>query len=122
MEEIPSIIKDIRDCIDGHGIKTYNPGQHKGDCTEPYIVVSLNGVTSLLNVSSERPLYMLMVYVPWNNYSMLEQITYNVKQWLKELYPMIEYAGNETPAYYSSDNKSYMVSFQYQGIRKIERW
>lgn len=122
MEEIPSITKKIRDVIESNGVKTYNPGQHKGDCLEPYVVVALYGVTPELEVSSERPLYMLSIYVPWNNYSKLEQLLYSIKQWLKKLYPMIDYAGNETPPYYDETNKSYMLSFQYQGIRKLEKW
>lgn len=63
-----------------------------------------------------------MCYVPQNNYSELEQFVLDVKKTMRNIFPLVLYAGNETPSYYDDSNKSHMVSFQYYGIRKIENW
>lgn len=120
-EQKQSVLETIRDCL-SDGFRVYYPGQHKGNCTEEYIVVSLAGSSQLLNVSSERPLYNIMLFVPFRNYSRLEKMLSEVKEKMKQLYPRLEYAGNETEPYYEESNSSWMLSFQYQGIRKIERW
>lgn len=116
-----SVIKQIIDVIEDT-IKTYMPSQHKGECVEPYAVVKLDGVTSLYNISSERPLYTIMIYVPYNQYSKLEEYSIKIKQEMKKLFPLVMYIGNETPSYYDDAVKGHMISFQYQGIRKIENY
>lgn len=115
-----SVIKQIYDCLKDNGFDVYFPGQYKGECLNPYVVVKQSGSIDTITVSSERPMYDLMVYAPENNYSMLEQIVYDMKQCLKKLYPMITYSGNETSAYYDDEKKAHMISVQYYGIRKVE--
>ena len=117
-----SIIKKIIDTLRDDGFDIYEPGQHKGECKKEYIVVKFDGSITEMNVSSERPLFTLMCYVPENKYSILEQMVYDVKQTMKKIYPILSYVGNETASYYEEKNKSHMISFQYQGIRKIENW
>lgn len=115
-----SVLKQIYDCLKKDGFDVYFPSQHKGECNSPYIVIRMAGVYNPLTVSSERPLYDILIYVPENRYSILETIIYDTKQSLKKLYPMIEYNGTETATYYDESVKANMVSFQYQGIRKKE--
>lgn len=116
-----SIVKQIIDTLESV-IKTYMPSQHKGECLEPYAVIKLDGVTAMYSVSSERPLYTIMIYVPYNQYSKLEEYSIKIKQEMKKLFPLVMYAGNETSSYYDEDVNGHMVSFQYQGIRKIENY
>lgn len=115
-----SVLKQIYDCLKKDGFDVYFPSQHKGECIEPYVVVKMEGVYTPLTVSSERPIYTILVYVPENRYSVLEQIIFETKQSLKKIYPLIEYIGNETASYWEEEVKATMVSFQYYGCRKIE--
>ena len=108
------------DVLQTDEVKAYLPGYHKGDCIEPYIVLKTEGAVKVEGISSERPIYTVMCYVPFNRYTELEQMVYDVKQRMKSLYPMVRYEGNETPSYYDSTVKGHMISFQYLGIRKIE--
>lgn len=117
-----SVLKKIRDVLREDGTEVYFPTQHKGQCLKEYIVIKLDGTNEELTVSSERPLYTIMCYVPENKYSRLEEFVFETKQKMKELFPMLMYAGNETPSFYDSDVKGNMKSFQYQGCRKIENW
>lgn len=113
------IIKQIFDVLKEDGTDVYFPMQKQDECKNKYIVVKMDGVNPTMNVSSERPIYTIMCYVPKNNYTMLEGFIKETKDKLKKLYPLIEYAGNETPSFYDDDVKAHMISFQYQGIRKI---
>ena len=119
LENNESVLKQIYDKLKENGQKVYWPGQHKGECTERYIVLKMAGVTPLTGVSSERPLYDIMLYVPYNQYSQLETWAFEIKEILRTLYPMIMYAENETSDYIDETVKGIMKSFQYQGIRKI---
>lgn len=116
-----SVIKQIFDCLEKTGEKVYFPGYHEGECTERYIVVKAEGSSKVLNISSERPLYDIMLYVPKNRYTELETMARIVKEALKELYPMVEYTGSESPSFYDDTVKGHMVSLPYQGIRKIKK-
>lgn len=115
-----SIQKQIVDVLRKDGSKVYFPEQHEGECLNNYLVVKSEGAIPLLGTSSERPIYTIMCYVPKNRYSDLESLVFKTKQKMKELYPMLMYAGNESPSIYDEDLKAHMVSFQYQGCRRIK--
>lgn len=112
------IIKQIYDVL-SHRFDTYFPGQHKGECKNPYVVIKQSGVVST-TVSSERPLYTIMCYVPANRYADMENMIYDAKQEMKKIFPLVMYTGNETESYYDDSVNGHMVSFQYLGCRKIE--
>ena len=117
-----SILKQIFDVLSKDGTDTYFPGQHKGECLKEYIVIKMDGVVAEMNVSSERPIYTIMCYVPLNKYSRLEELVFETKQKMKEMFPLLIYVGNETSSFYDDETKSHMISFQYQNCRKIEYW
>lgn len=118
-----NIIKNIIDVLVSNGFKAYMPGYHVGECTEPYTVVKKEGLSPVMSdISSERPIYTIMCYVPEREYSYLEQMIYEVKQYMKKLYPMLMYGGNETPSFYDEDVKGHMISIQYLGCRRIENF
>ena len=41
---------------------------------------------------------------------------------MKQIFPLVMYVGNETASFYDKDKNAHMVSFQYQGCRKIENY
>lgn len=114
-----SVYKQVFDVLKSNGIEVYEPGQKKGICKSPYVVLKKGAVVEPLTVSSERPIYVIMAYVPENNYSMLETLIYDVKEVLKKIYPLVVYAGNETESFYDDDLKAHMSQIQYQGARRI---
>lgn len=115
-----SILTQIRDCLEEDGTDVYFPSQHKGNCIKEYVVVKEDGATTVYGVSSERPIYTIMCYVPENNYSRLEPFVLEIKKKMKQIFPLVMYLGNETSSYYDEEIRGHMISFQYQGCRKIE--
>lgn len=116
------ILKQIFDVLKTDNTDVYFPTQHKGECNKEYIVVKADGVTQEIAVSSERPIYTVMCYVPVNEYTRLETFVFETKLKMKKLFPMLMYLGNETPSFYDDVSKAHMISFQYQGCRKLTNW
>lgn len=117
-----SILKDIRDVLEIDGTDVFFPTQHEGECNKEYIVIKKEGTTTEPIVSSERPIYTIMCYVPQNNYSRLESFVDETKTKMKKMFPTLMYVGNETSSFYDEEVKAHMISFQYQGCRKLENW
>lgn len=117
-----SILKQIADIIKADKTKVCFPSQSEGECLQEYVVVKYGGAVDAGNVSSERPIYTIMCYVPQNKYSRLEDFVFETKKKMKKLFPLLSYIGNETPSFYDDKLKAHMISFQYQGIRKKENW
>lgn len=115
-----TVLTMLYDKLKESGYDVYFPSQHEGECITPYIVIKQSGVSPLLNVSSERPLYDIMLYVPDNEYSKLEGMILDIKVIMRDMYPMLMYEeGSQTPSFYEDTKKAHMVSVTYQGIRKI---
>ena len=116
------ILKQVKKVLKDAGFDVYYPGQHKGECKSPYIVVKADGSVQSIAVSSERPIYTIMCYVPNLMYTELEDMGNKARETLRKVFPLVMYVGNETPSVYDETVKAHMVSFQYQGCRKIINW
>lgn len=117
-----NILKKIRDVLSEDGTDVYFPLQKMGECEKQYIVVKYDGAIDLDSVSSDRPIYTILCYVPRDNYSNLEKFVIETKQKMKKCFPIVMYTGNETPSFYDETYKAHMVSFQYLGCRKINNY
>ena len=119
---VKEVSKQIYDLLKQNNFDVYFPSQHKGDCISKYVVIKHYGAYQPLTVSSERQIYTSMCYVPEQSYSELESFVLEIKRTMKSVFPLVMYAGNETPSYYDDSVKGHMISFQYYGTRKIENW
>ncbi len=115
-------LRKIYDVLKANGIDCYYQGTHKGECLKPYVVIRSSGSMLDSMVSSEWMLFDIMCYVPYGQYSFLEEYVLKVKRTMKQLFPLLFYNGNQTESFYDEDVKGYMISFQYQNIRKTENW
>lgn len=116
------VSKQIYDLLKQNNFDVYFPSQHKGECISKYVVIKHDGAYQPLTVSSERPIYTIMCYVPEQSYSELESFVLEIKRTMKDIFPLVMYLGNETPSYYDDSVKGHMISFQYYGARKIKNW
>ena len=115
-----TVIQKIKDKLSEDGTEVYFPSYHKGECSKPYIVVKHAGAVDIPNISSDRPLYDIMLYVPENKYSFLEEFRNKTMSKLKTLFPMIKFVdGSDVGTIYEEEIKAHMLSIQYQGIRKL---
>lgn len=101
------------------GFDVYSPGQHRGDCTSPYVVIRVAGSNRILDFSSTQTLYDLLCYVPQDRYSTLEPYVESVKDCMKGLYPAIISMHFETPSFLDDTVKGHMISVQYRNNRKL---
>lgn len=114
--------EDIYKHLKNEGFKVYSPGQKKGECTEPYIVVKDAGLMNISEISSVQQLYDIMCYVPQKSYSLLESYVNAVKLSMDGLFPMIRPTHSQTPSYLDDSVKGHMISMQYLNYRKKVRY
>lgn len=112
--------KDIYTHLKNNGVKVYTPGQHKGECTAPYVVVQEGTTTLYNNFTSVQVVYDLLCYVPRDHYTVMETFKEQVRTIMRGLRPMIEPLYTETAPYYDDSVKGHMASIQYRNMRKID--
>lgn len=111
--------QDIFVHLKNKGFEVYSPGMKIGECTSPYIVVKNAGSSKHEKFSTNDDLYDIMCYVPRNAYSKLEPMVQRVKESMKDLLPMINPTGTQTPSYLDDSIKAHMISIQYVNYKKI---
>lgn len=111
--------KDISNFLTSAGYDVYSPAQHEGECTSRYIVLKVGTFTGVAGISSARYVYDLMVYVPKDEYSQLEEFVEEVKKTMKGMEPMIKPSNTQTGSYYDDSVKGHMISIQYTNARKL---
>lgn len=109
---------DIYTCLKNHGFDVYSPGQKEGECTEPYIVVKNDGGYNHLIISTFREQYSIIVCVPKKQYSKLEPLVKQVREAMKELYPMLRFYGQIQPSVYDDVLKLHQQSIEYECYKK----
>lgn len=112
----------ISDTLVKNGFKVYPPATSKGECIEPYIVLKQDGVTKIPGLSSERVFHMVMLYVPKERYSYLARYEMEVKEAMKELYPMVISAGETNTDYYDDNYNAHMRYLLYRSNVKINHF
>lgn len=110
---------DIFAHLKSKGFNVFSPGVKAGECTEPYVVVKFDGSTKLNAASTDEDRYVILCYVPKQQYSKLEPMLQDVKKAMKELEPMIMPYGQQTASFYEDDTKSHMVSITYRNNKKM---
>lgn len=114
-----TIFEEIVKHLADEGFDVYSPQTKIGDCISSYIVVKFAGSNQHIFASTDVDLYDVMCYVPKNKYSELEKMLLNVKASMKKMYPKIIPYGNQTPSFYDSAIKAFMVSIKYKNYKKM---
>ena len=100
------------------GVNIYSPGTHIGECKQKYVVLKKSGSTSHSKFSTDVDIYTLLIYVPENKYSELDEYIQEIKGIMKELYPLVKPHGLETGSYHDIDKKAHTVSVDYRNYKK----
>jgi hypothetical protein len=112
-------LEDIYLKLKEKGFDIYYPNTKTGECSAPYTVVKYSGGSKYPNYSSSLDYYDLLLYVPRNKYSELIPYKNQVKQVMKELYPMLVDTGYESPSFLDDKVQAHMISIQYRNNRKL---
>lgn len=110
---------DIYKHLSDNGVETYSPGQKKGECTAPYVVVKDAGTTQINGYSSTQTLYDVMCYVPKDRFTLLEQYVEQVEALMKQLKPMLMPTYFKTASFFDDTVQAHMISIQYRNSKKI---
>ena len=102
-----------------NGFDVYSIGQHKGICTNPYIIIKENGESEIAGTSLTNDIVELLIYYPVGTYSKLNEykqsILYTMKL-LKGIRRIVE----PMPTIIDDDKKAYMTSFTFRKIKTKE--
>lgn len=105
-------------------VDIYSPGQHQGECVEPYVVL-VNGGTQGFNGSNQigSQLIDVIVNYPLNNYSGMEPYMANLIDLLssEDIKHYIRYTGEITPVVVDDTSKSYTATLTYQTFQRLRR-
>lgn len=102
-----------RDALAGHGIKAYAPGQHRGDCVEPYVVIKDFGQNEIVGTALNRNIIDVIIYAPIARYSQIEGFTQSVKVALREVKELKD-TRYRSPVLVDNDKNAYTTSMRYE--------
>lgn len=114
-----SIWQDIFKTLYNAGFDVYSPATKVGECTKPYVVVTVGTSAQHATFSTNVDQYSVMCYVPKMQYSKLEPYVRSVMRALKEIEPLVMPVGSRTPSFYDDSVKAHMVSIEYKNHKKI---
>ena len=97
----------------------YPAGIKTGECIMPYIVVAYGGGSKLSSFSTVCDYYTLMLYVPKQEYSLLEPFIADTKEGMKRLKPKVLPTHEQTSSFYDDEVKAHMVSLTYKNYKKL---
>ena len=118
MSDSPEVWKLIFQHLKNAGFSVYSPGQHQGDCTEPYVVVNIGSSLPFGTFTTVQTPYDILCYVPKTAFSTLEGYVSSVEKCLKQC-SFLRSLHYRTPAYYDDDVKGHMISTQFVNYRKM---
>lgn len=111
--------QDLYNHLKKKGFKVYTPGQHVGQCREPYVVVKYDGTTQIENASSHYDLYAVMCYVPEGQYHLLESLTTSVRAAVAELRPMfLKFYEQASMSAYDEAARAHYTTTEYRNAKK----
>lgn len=110
--------KDLFNALDKE-FSVYPPATKKDKCTEPYIVLKNDGENELSGTTSTQQYWSVMIYMPYEMYSFLEEYVDKVVDYINaNLYPQFRPTGYKSSPFYDDTVKAYMVSVQYISYKK----
>ena len=107
--------QSIYNHLQAGGFAAYSPGQHRGRCTSPYVVLRNAGSADTYSMTGTE--YELLLYYPEERYSELEDFVLSVQRWMTRLYPALRLIDGPGPHYLDGDVAGYLVSLLYQSWR-----
>jgi len=109
----------IADALQAKGIDVFPPATHKRDCMKPYVMLKQDGIGQVLGYSSDRVYFRFQIYVPQDNYNLLDEMEKKVKDVLdNDLYPFILPSGSQEPDWFDDNINAHMRAFIYHITRR----
>lgn len=115
-----SVWQIVMDILNKYGdLPVYPPATHNGECTEPYIVVKRDGGARIPSYSSQYQYIRIMIYVPRNQYSKLDEYQKRVENLIQEkIFPLLLPTGQIESDYYDDNYNAHMRAMLYRNVRR----
>lgn len=113
-----SVWQIIADILTKYGdLPVYPPATHRGQCREPYIVLKADGATVMPGYSSMQQYYRILLYVPKNEYSKLDEYDKKLVKLIEDYcYPLLLPTGQKASDYYDDNYDAHMRAFLYRNV------
>lgn len=104
--------KSIYNHLKSNGYSVFSPGQHVGKCESLYVVLAKAPTTKRYCV--EDRLYDILIYIPLNDYSTIEDALQHLKFTMNKLFPFVQMYEDSSEPYLDKDVAAYMTSIMYR--------
>lgn len=108
-----SMCEKIRKALEAAGIDTYAPGQHKGDCIEPFVIIKNDGQSEIIGTASKRNTIDIIIYAPIAWYSKVDIFVADVQAALKQVRGLCD-TYYQSPVLPDDDKNAYTTSLRYE--------
>lgn len=114
--------EDIFVMLKDNGINVKSPTRNVGIIREPTVIVRYDGTVQHGTFSTDDYRYELIICVPSDQYSKLEPYVVQVRELMKNLYPMLVDERNVSTSMYDDEIRAHYVSCTYQNHRKFSNY
>ncbi len=114
--------EDIFVMLKDNGINVKSPTRNVGIIKEPTVIVRYDGTIQHGTFSTDDYRYELIICVPNDQYSKLEPYVVQVRELMKNLYPMLVDERNVSTSMYDDEIRAHYVSCTYQNHRKFSNY
>lgn len=113
-----SVWQIVADILQKYGsLPVFPPATHKGVCKEPYIVLKEDGAGNVIGCSSMYRYFRIMIYVPRNEYSKLDQYEAEVREVLSDnVFPLLLPFGNHESDYFDDNYDAHLRQMVYRNV------
>lgn len=103
----------IRKALEDANILAYAPGQHKGDCTEAYVVIKDGGHGEIIGTIAKRQIIDIIIYLPIAHYSQVAVFVSQVQKALRMVQGLHD-TYYQSPILPDSDKNAYTTTLRYE--------
>lgn len=110
---------DIFSLLQSKGVNVKSPTTNIGVIKQPTVIVENSGIVQHGSYTTDDFGYELVICVPESQYSKLEPFVVQVREYMKELYPMIVDARNVSGSMYDETIRAHYVTADYTNHRRF---
>lgn len=116
--EKTSVWQIVADILTKYGsLPVFPPATHNGEVTTPYIVLKEDGSAVVPSYSSMYRYFRIMIYVPRNEYSKLDEYEAEVRRILQDnVFPLLLPSGSSESDYYDDNYNGHLRALLYRNV------
>lgn len=113
---------DIYSLLQGKGVNVKSPTTNIGVIKQPTVIVMNSGILQHGQVSTDDYGYELVICVPESQYSTLEPYVVQIREYMKELYPMIVDDRNVSSSMFDDTIRAHYMTASYTNHRRFHNY